>query len=194
MNQNEGFFIGSFTLLLVIVTAWLVWATIKLWRGAEDTAQRQLRAYVFANPQGLHLDDEKKIRITYLVTNTGQTPAYDLHHFSAIRVLKWPLPEGFVIEPPKERLDPIKMSLGPAATIFGNREASWEGDIEDVSKDNERIFIIGIMRYRDAFNRERQTRFCASIANLDVAYTAAAEGRTDVPISWEYTDQHNDAD
>jgi predicted tellurium resistance membrane protein TerC len=47
MNQNEGFFIGSFTLLLVVVTAWLVWATIKLWRGAEDTAQRQLRAYLF---------------------------------------------------------------------------------------------------------------------------------------------------
>jgi hypothetical protein len=108
--------------------------------------------------------------------------------------LKWPLPDGFFIEPPKERLDPIKMSLGPSAVIVGNKEAITGGDLEDVTKDKQRLFIIGIMRYRDALNRDRRTRFCASIANLEAAYIAAASGRTDVPISWEYTDQHNDAD
>jgi hypothetical protein len=53
MDQNEGFFIGSFTLLLVVVTAWLVWATIKLWRGAEETGKPQLRAYQ-ASTAGLY--------------------------------------------------------------------------------------------------------------------------------------------
>lgn len=50
MNHNEGFFVGGFTFLLVFVTAWLVWATIKLWKGAEDTARRQLQAYLSLSP------------------------------------------------------------------------------------------------------------------------------------------------
>jgi hypothetical protein len=39
MNRNEGFFVASFTLALVFVTAWLVWATLKLW----DAGERQFR-------------------------------------------------------------------------------------------------------------------------------------------------------
>ena len=35
MNRNEGFFVATFTLALVFVTAWLVWATLKLWRAGE---------------------------------------------------------------------------------------------------------------------------------------------------------------
>ena len=36
MNKNEGFVVGLFTLLLAIVTAWLVWATQNLSRAALD--------------------------------------------------------------------------------------------------------------------------------------------------------------
>jgi hypothetical protein len=36
MNHNEGFFVGGFTFMLVFVTAWLVWATLKLWRAGEE--------------------------------------------------------------------------------------------------------------------------------------------------------------
>jgi hypothetical protein len=39
MNSNEGFFVASFTLALVFVTCWLVWATLKLYEAGE----RQLR-------------------------------------------------------------------------------------------------------------------------------------------------------
>jgi hypothetical protein len=35
MNRNEGFFVASFTLALVLVTGWLVWATLKLWEAGE---------------------------------------------------------------------------------------------------------------------------------------------------------------
>jgi len=45
---------------LVVVTAYLVWATIRLWKAgedqlihAQDTARRQLRAYVSVEPRGV---------------------------------------------------------------------------------------------------------------------------------------------
>jgi hypothetical protein len=51
MNHNEGFFVGGFTFMLVFVTGWLVWATLKLWRAGEDQrksseriAERQRRS------------------------------------------------------------------------------------------------------------------------------------------------------
>ena len=51
MNHNEGFFVGGFTFMLVFVTAWLVSATLKLWKAGEDQrrssemiAERQRRS------------------------------------------------------------------------------------------------------------------------------------------------------
>jgi|GraSoiStandDraft_4_1057263.scaffolds.fasta_scaffold975782_1 hypothetical protein len=82
MNHNEGFFVGGFTFLLVFVTGWLVRATIKLWRGAEDTAQRQLRAYVtsvFGNAGRQGITKGFRFEFRPSIVNTGQTPAYNLH-------------------------------------------------------------------------------------------------------------------
>jgi hypothetical protein len=51
-SHNE--LIAAFTILLAIVTLFLWWATRGLVRGAEETARRQLRAYVFVEAAGMY--------------------------------------------------------------------------------------------------------------------------------------------
>jgi hypothetical protein len=52
VHKNAESIIALFTIILGIAT-WLLWrATKRLVEGADRTAERQLRAYVFANPQG----------------------------------------------------------------------------------------------------------------------------------------------
>jgi hypothetical protein len=70
--------------LLFLATAALFWATWRLVTGAEKTAERQLRAYLFVQPVGVDILDDGdscKVTITYAVKTTGQTPAFQLLHF-----------------------------------------------------------------------------------------------------------------
>ncbi|MCC8975929.1 hypothetical protein [Bradyrhizobium brasilense] len=101
MNHNEGFVVGFFTFLLVFATAWLVWATIKLWRGAEETAQRQLRAYVAVDPKAINIHGPSgTVNVGYELRNTGQTPAHNVQHASTLEIWPFPLPRDFVIPLP----------------------------------------------------------------------------------------------
>ena len=70
-----------------MVTGFLWWSTRKLVKGAEDTAIRQLRAYVSINIGHFSIEAAKNyLRIEYLIKNMGQTPAEKLSVFSVYRV------------------------------------------------------------------------------------------------------------
>ncbi len=101
-HENEKSFneelIAYGTLALAIVTALLAWFTFRLWRatgklvvGAENTAERQLRAYI------LHNNDEEmehnggRIKVTVRIKNFGQTPAHKLRSWLFIGFYKFPL-------------------------------------------------------------------------------------------------------
>ena len=46
MNNNEGFVVGGFTLVLAFITAWLVWATLGLRESTDrlwDAGERQIK-------------------------------------------------------------------------------------------------------------------------------------------------------
>jgi hypothetical protein len=103
--------------LLSIVTLMLWGATVRLVRGSEKSAQRQLRAYVFVSGATLENFEEGKVpRLTHDYKNTGQTPAYKLTSISAIIVRRsddtgqFPNPEDTVTYLPGEH---PKTALGP---------------------------------------------------------------------------------
>jgi hypothetical protein len=82
MNHNEGFFVGGFTFLLAFATVYLVRATNRLWIGAEDTSQRQLRAYIsIMTGEGYRQGARRGLRFEFRprLINTGETPAYGVN-------------------------------------------------------------------------------------------------------------------
>jgi hypothetical protein len=167
MNHNEGFFVGGFTLLLVFVTAWLVWATIKLWQGAEVTSRKQLRAYVAVGEVKVR-PEKPAIGLIAVFKNTGQTPAYKFRATVKTRSLE----RGYI---PKEVDFPIAFedadyssgTVGSGNTVnarhsFDFREhdlppgMTAETAFETIVKGDTIVYFWGIYAYVDAFG-ERQT-------------------------------------
>lgn len=188
-NQNEGFVVGFFTMLLVFVTGWLVRATLKLWRGAEDTAQRQLRAYLTsvyggAGRQGMNKGYRFEFRPS--VINTGQTPAYNVHTLTGIKFMTLkeaitfdfslpytPSPGGITLGPRQDRF---------SAVIFERRLTRQE--LQQYLAGTKIFFVYGTIHYRDAFQTKRFTNFCYSISWWN---------KRSAPM-WLTTHFHNDSD
>src|SRR3977135_1535153 len=113
--------------LLVMVTIWLVFATRDLVggtrdlvKGAENTAERQLRAYLIV--EGTSCEPKPGRFISHFrIENTGQTPAHKTHVISRTCILYHPLKRGFdfsLLDQPY-----------PSATLVGPHKdftsASW---------------------------------------------------------------------
>src|SRR5260221_9762787 len=76
-----------FTALLFAATVFLYLATRNLVVGAQDTAKRQLRAYVaVAAHDGPRLQSDKPISVSVQLTNLGQTPAHHVTSWMSINV------------------------------------------------------------------------------------------------------------
>jgi len=79
--------IAIFTVILGTVTFFLWLATRKLVRGAEQTAKRQLRAYVFIHDGVITLiNNDTTIMAHITLKNFGATPGYDFKSWTNIRI------------------------------------------------------------------------------------------------------------
>jgi Ca2+/Na+ antiporter len=89
--------IAIFTVILAFATFYLWLATRALVRDAKETSQRQLRAYISANPSEISSaeKEERFVQITFILKNLGQTPARELHYIFDFSVFPNPLPIGF---------------------------------------------------------------------------------------------------
>ncbi|MGH6848084.1 MAG: hypothetical protein ACREC0_11800 [Methylocella sp.] len=81
LTNDVAIFTGGLfaaTIVLSLFTAALWWSTRRLVKGAEETAKRQLRAYVLVASAKLDLPkpDTKEAHMSF--KNFGQTPAYNL--------------------------------------------------------------------------------------------------------------------
>ena len=185
--------IAAFTVVLAIATAYLWRATRDLVEGAERTAQKQLRAYVFAEPIFMRLEvdlgkGKSTIAVRYRTKNWGQTPAYRIRNAAFIRKMPYPLPQDYVVESPKWD-DPKNVALGPGQEMFGNPIDTYEE-----LPEGERYYIIGLIEYWDTFGiTKRTTRFCSSIPAGEFIKEARGRLRED-EVAFEIAPQHNDAD
>lgn len=142
------------TVLLVIVTAALVIATVALACMAYNqnaTIRAQTRAYVFLKGGRFELQDgDRKVHVSIEIVNFGQTPGYDFETWSEIKVLPADA------DPFGETGVPMQRSIiGPSANLgvgAGPIDISNE-DLAAVVNDEKRIFAWGYARYRDAFDR-----------------------------------------
>jgi hypothetical protein len=152
------------TLVLAGATLFLYLATRSLVRGAEDTAERQLRAYVSVDKArviGVNGSQQPKAHV--VIKNYGQTPAYELLHWTGMEVETWPHPDNFDFV-----LGTLaKHTLGPGAFIHGYQDRFLKGPPRALTTEQHAglrdksmaLYVFGEIRYKDAFRKTRFTKY-----------------------------------
>jgi hypothetical protein len=156
--------VAAFTLVLAISTIGLWVATLGLYIGGERHSERQLRAYIVAalqaDVENFNVDAHPTAVLGFV--NAGQTPAYDVKVLTSTAVAKFPLEHP--PEPPGEMGAGDSVGVvGPKGT-FHTRHRSDDpvtpSERQAVIKGSAAFYVYGEIFYRDAFGRQRHTRFC----------------------------------
>jgi hypothetical protein len=198
LERNDKPLLVVFTLGIVVFTYRLWSSTRDLVKGADEASERELRAYVSAVPCELPVFlADCPIRVKFLLTNHGKTPAHDFH--ISCRIALWPFPL-----PANWDFGDAYVAIPSAFVLFpeGQRVASYEPEKEVLSRDAARIildnrilrvYIAGVVKYTDAFEAQHTTRFCASV-NPNHELRQVFEGNeVKSGIQFDDCDQHNDA-
>jgi hypothetical protein len=153
IHRNEGAITALATLLIALFTLTLWRSTDKLWeagerqlRLSEDTAQRQLRAYISHQPLGAHFLNG---HLKYFEQNFGKTPAKDVQMFVCVKDGS-ATPQDF--KGPFERIE-FMSYIAPGQNI---------GKIIPGHTSKPALFLYGYVDYSDAFERKWRRRFAVS--------------------------------
>jgi hypothetical protein len=157
------------TIALAFLTLVLAVGTLFLWRitrrlviGTEETAKAQLRAYVFVS--GAHLENIGMGQTPYAqvtIKNFGQTPAYKMAQWTRIGIGRFPLEGEYLTsnesEPLPERPLPPQDEIRSQSPKY---KKPINGEmLDELSKGILAIYVQGGITYRDAFNKDRCTRY-----------------------------------
>lgn len=125
------------------------------------TTRRHQRAYVFASGAeivDLEIGGAPIVQIE--IKNSGQTPAYELTHAWRCGVFDYPLQHKLLLP---HNNDPVSWPhLGPGASAQARRAAEKQianGGATELTNRVVAFFVYGEIRYRDAFNKMRSTRY-----------------------------------
>jgi hypothetical protein len=168
-HDNAEAIIAAFTVILAFSTIFLWVATRDLVSGADITAQRQLRAYVFVSgaivtniAEGDGIPEAQVV-----IKNFGQTPAYNFVNITGFAADVYPPPKSIRLTIPDEEFSkPIaKSDLGP--TQAETSTTDWQGKKRRLTGDEKAavaegraiIYVYGEIRYVDAFGRPQWTKY-----------------------------------
>ncbi len=179
--------IAVFTVILGFAT-WALWrSTDRLVRGAEETAERQLRAYISIRViRPLNIKAPVNFGVVYNIWNIGSTPGTVINLSRRIDIYRYPLPDDFVL-PEGDTCghgnviganDPSVVGKMHADRLFAGQE--WEAVF--AKKPRARIYFHGFICYKDVFGKDRKTEFC---------YSFIASSLTAHECTWETTDRRN---
>jgi hypothetical protein len=132
LTKDVAIFTGGLfaaTIALFLATGALWWSTRRLVKGAEETTERQLRAYIYVLPISLnHLDPTSFISFLFLQINVGKTPAYKATQSGVISIENHPLRPNFPF-PTLPHTGRSRMLIGPGvrpqATILATLQIGW---------------------------------------------------------------------
>jgi hypothetical protein len=153
LKEPLGIKLGEW--LLAIATFGLWSATWRLVRGADRTAERQLRAYVGAFDFSFSYSGAGSFSVTVKVKNFGDTPAANFRtsfrlNYVPAPVSTVPLHEpdwvsaGVSLLPGEESITICELNVGP-------------GSLPSVVSGQFAICLSGYIDYRDAFGHDRRT-------------------------------------
>lgn len=191
--------IAVFTLVLTVFTGILAWATYSLWKAterlvkdAEDTSERQLRAYVTLD----HIGSQKIVTDTGQITsvsfqpilmNSGQTIARKVSYYTTMNCFYADdVPDARFGTMPGESvvstiIGPHQMEHGPATKQIKATE------FIELVRNRATILIYGAVSYTDVFEKPRRTEFSAF-------FDAGGHSDGSREIVFTKTAEHNNAD
>lgn len=134
-------------------------AAVNIANTLKDTAVRQLRAYVFPNlAQRLHVGSGV-FKIKVEVQNSGQTPAYNYAAFLAVGVFEVGTePENLPL-PPGLELSTGTLAPGDKLELGGLQQPLTPEQESAIRTGTHAIYVHGDVKYRDAFDFQRFTKF-----------------------------------
>lgn len=169
-NLQPEEWIAVATIALVVVTALLALIAYR----QVITTRRQLRAYLAVDPGYVVRQSKRQgLELQPIISNAGNTPAYEVRSRSQIAVLPIPLPKSTKLTLPPfhtsvSTLGPRQSRVVTSVSIrlnFAQLRAIAKGDAQ-------RIYIYGRLEYYDAFQSPRwlfrltprYTNFCYSVS------------------------------
>jgi hypothetical protein len=124
----------------------------------QDTAQRQLRAYVSVPTALLNFKTPEAPEVQVHIKNTGQTPAYDTQGWIHMWLESYPL--AIVLPEPPEDFHKAKELLGPdCIRVFVNTMNIAVPLLPVIGTPFGTIYVYGEIRYKDAFGENRFTKY-----------------------------------
>jgi len=180
------------TLGLAVYTAFLWSATKKMVAGAENSSKKQLRAYVFLDPQKEFTlvkppSISQTVELEMHLKNLGATPAHDVICNSWMTIDVWPLPKDFsFLGPPGEPTGGTFIPPGGFSHFHtGTARPLTESELDSVQKGKLCLYIYGNIKYTDVFGRKHWTNF---------SFASTSLGREGFKTAVAKTERHNDAD
>jgi hypothetical protein len=168
IETRHAFVTATATIVVAFFTFTLWRATNRLWDAGErqlrylsETAERQLRAYVFVVQIKVTDPDSQHPQAEVVIRNTGQTPAHDTIVSSAANVYNFP--------PPTTVFDPTP--VGPASSRFvfgpdglGHKHIPLKTLLNEVVMRGMRdgqciLYVWGEVLYKDVFGKSQYTKF-----------------------------------
>lgn len=158
----------------------------------ENTAMRQLRAYISIEPDTVYnwIHRDQVLGVRFITRNHGQTPGGQIY-FEYSMALRDAPPKIRAPELP-HRYDQ-KTALFPGATVpvrLYYRGRLSDDEIADIEAGHTRFHTWGVMHYTDAFKKRRRTKFSFSFGGPEFARRMKGE---QVEWSWENGPGHNQA-
>jgi hypothetical protein len=168
IDTKHDFVTAAATLVVAFFTFTLWRATDRLWDAGErqldhlnDTAERQLRAYITQVSSTL-FDILAVPKVKIVLKNSGQTPAYDVVIWGMIFIGQFPPTEDMPWpSDPMVANDKTRSIVGPGETTIGYAMRNPLFDFEKVAiaTGAAALYLYGKATYRDAFGRQRWTKF-----------------------------------
>jgi hypothetical protein len=158
-------FIAAFTVVLAFATGFLFFATRDLVKGAEETAERQLRAYISVTAGHVRLiNNTTAVEMWVQFKNAGQTPAYKFGNWLRyeIKLAGSPMPAI-----PRERDSSETSSIllpGQTADVVLRSELAPQDTPESMQK-RERLLSFGAGLIMSM--RSRKNVSCCSVLCRD---------------------------
>jgi hypothetical protein len=161
-------FLPNTNYVLTLVTIILAIIAFFALRESQNTAQRQLRAYVYVNPQSaFHIDGQGTLQVYSVIGNSGQTPALRVERFSGMQVL-----------PSIQNVTDKMMIREDGVTVLGPRSEialvkNWSGgelstdQLSQIKQGALRVYMFGKILYEDVYGTKWQTNFCNAYFGIE---------------------------
>lgn len=161
--------VALFTALLFAATLALYRATRDLVLGADRTAERQLRAYIYVAKTKLTFNTRTGTwDHSFRIKNFGLTPAHNVRLTYNTQVVDWN--DGNPTRPVPVEIVELG-SMAPSGDFFDNDPSLDEPvTVEELQNATKAIYLTGSITYNTIFGRNYRTNFCYYVGG-DCPYT-----------------------